>query len=89
MIIKSFFHLDCNPIIPECAFQCPKCIDEIRVNLKTLNGIKEVSLTEKKGVSLIEVEFDSEIITVEKLLKKLENLPSFYSGFFIPEIIST
>jgi hypothetical protein len=57
------------------------------MNLKAQNGIKEVSLTEKKGISLIEVEFDSEIITVESLLKNFENLPSFYFGFFIPELI--
>ena len=65
MIIKSFLHLDCNSIIPECAFQCPKCIDEIQMNSKAQNGIKEISLVEKKGISLIEVEFDSDMVTVD------------------------
>ena len=65
MSIKSFLHFDCNSIIPECAFQCPKCIDEIRMNLKAQNGIKEISLVEKKGISLMEVEFDSEMVIVD------------------------
>ena len=86
MIVNSFFHLDCNSIIPDCGFNCPKCIDEIRWNLKGKNGIKEVSLIEKEGISLMEVKYDQEIISVESVLMSFENLPSFYSGFFIPEL---
>ncbi|OFY77179.1 MAG: hypothetical protein A2V46_13070 [Bacteroidetes bacterium RBG_19FT_COMBO_42_7] len=87
MIINSFFHLDSNSIIPNCGFQCPECIDEIRINLKAKNGIKEVSLSEKECKSLIEIRYDPDIIIIESLLTSFENLPSFYSGFFIPELI--
>lgn len=89
MTKNSLFHLDCHPIIPECGYQCPKCIYEIRSILKAKNGISEVSLKQHKEISVIEVEYDPEITSIKDLIKELGNLPSFYSGFFIPGLIET
>jgi copper chaperone CopZ len=83
---KSFFHLDCNPIIPDCGFQCDKCVKEISSVLKAKNGIFEVTLMEQKNISVIAVEHDPETVRTTDLLKELERLPSFYSGKFIPEV---
>ncbi len=84
---KSFFHLDCNPIIPECGFQCDKCVKEISSVLKAKHGIFEVTLTEQKNISVIAVEYDPEIVRIADLLKEMVKLPSFYSDKFIPEVI--
>jgi hypothetical protein len=87
MIQISFFHLDCNQIIPECGYQCNKCIQEIRSILEAKHGILDVSLRKHKDISVIAVEYDSEIIDIKDLLKEFERLPSFYAGFFMPKLI--
>jgi copper chaperone CopZ len=83
---KTYFHLNCNPLIPDCGYHCDKCIGEIRTVLKEKDGVSEVSLTKHKNISLIVVEYESEIIKVGDLKKELESLPSFYAGKFIPEV---
>ncbi len=35
---RSAFDLDCNPVIPECGFKCPKCIQEIESTLTSMQG---------------------------------------------------
>jgi copper chaperone CopZ len=85
---KSLFHLDCNPIIPQCDYQCDKCVSEISAVLKEKEGVFEVTLTEKNKISIIAIEHDSQIISTSDLLKELKRLPSFYAGKFIPEAIT-
>jgi copper chaperone CopZ len=87
MTKNAFFHLDCNPIIPECGYQCQKCIKEIRSVLKAKNGIFKVSVRKNKDISGIAVEYDPETISIKDLIKELENLPSFYTGFFVLKLI--
>jgi len=87
MTKNSNLHLNCNSIIPDCGFQCSKCIDEIRLNLESKGGIIKVSLTEKEGISWITVEHNPEIMSVETLLKDFKNFPSFYSGYFVSELL--
>jgi len=84
---KSLFHLDCTPVIPDCGYQCLKCVEEIRSILEAKDGISEVTLTEHKNISVIAIEYDSDIIGIKDLQKELERLPSFYTGFFLPEVI--
>jgi len=48
MLVQNLFHLDCNPVIPECGYQGDKCIQEIRSVLKGMRGVSEVS-TGKHG----------------------------------------
>jgi len=55
MMKKSLFHLDCNPIIPDCGYQCIKCVEEIRSVLEAKDGVLEVTLTEHKNISVIAV----------------------------------
>lgn len=87
MMKKSLFHLDCNPIIPGCGYQCIKCVEEIRSVLESKDGVSEVTLMEHKNISIIAVEYESEIIGIKELEMELERLPSFYTGFFIPKAI--
>lgn len=87
MKMNSFFHLDCSSIIPECDYQCQKCIQEIRSVLKAKNGIFKVSVRKNKDISGIAVEYDPESIGIKDLTAELENLPSFYPGFFILKLI--
>jgi copper chaperone CopZ len=87
MKATSFFHLDCNPVIAECGYQCDKCVNEIRYVLKNKNGIFEVTLTEKQNISVIAIEYDSEIVKITDILNELGRLPSFYSDKFIPKVV--
>ncbi len=84
----SAFDLDCNPVIPECGFECPKCIQEIESVLTAINGVSKVYMeTEGQEQKLI-VEHDPTTATVEQLIEVFKGLPSFYEGFFIPTLIT-
>jgi hypothetical protein len=85
--MNTFFHLDCNSIIPECGYQCQKCIQEIRYVLKAKTGISKVSVRKNKDMSGIAVEYNPESISTKDLVRELESLPSFYSGFFALKVI--
>jgi hypothetical protein len=87
MINHSAFDLDCNPIIPECGFKCPKCIQEIESTLTAMQGVSKVYMEGEAEDGKLIVEHDPDIVTVEKLLDVFKTLPSFYEGFFIPALI--
>jgi hypothetical protein len=72
--------------LTECGYQCNICIQELSSTLKTKEGVFEAKMVSKEGISLIAVEYDSEIIGIEDLLNELRKLPSFYAEFFIPEV---
>ena len=84
---KSAFDIDCNPVIPECGFNCPKCIKEIEDTLTVMDGVSKVYMEGKAEDAKLIVEYDASIITVEQLIETLKKLPSFYKGFFIPNLI--
>jgi copper chaperone CopZ len=83
MTKNAFFYLDCNSIVPVCGYQCQKCIKEIRSVLKSKNGIFKVSVRKNKDMSEIAVQYNPKTIGIKDLIKELEDLPSFYTGFFI------
>ncbi len=87
MIVEKFFHLDCSPVIPECGYKCARCITEIRSVLGSQSGVSEVTLGKRGETSGIVVKHDTEAISVEDLLNVLCNLPSFYRGRFIPQVL--
>jgi copper chaperone CopZ len=82
---KSAFDIDCNPIIPECGFECSKCIQEIESVLTEMEGVSKVYMEDE--TKLI-VEHDPNLVKAEHLLDVFKTLPSFYKGFFIPKLIS-
>ena len=87
MITRSAFHLDCTPIIPECEFKCAKCLQEIESVLGKIQGVdKSYTEGEGKDTKLI-VEHDASNVTVENLMETFARLPSFYKGFFVPELL--
>ena len=89
MHIRSTFDLDCNPVIPECGFQCPKCIQEIESTLTSIQGVSKVYIEKEGEEQKLIVEHDPDIITVEQLIDVFKGLPSFYEGFFIPTVITS
>jgi hypothetical protein len=87
MIVETFFHLDCNPVIPECGYQCSRCIAEIRSVLGSCRGVSEVALGKRSGASGILVKHDAAAISAEELLTAFGSLPSFYRGRFVPQVL--
>jgi len=85
---RSAFDLDCNPVIPECGFKCPKCIQEIESTLTTINGVSKVYMEGEGEEQELIVEHDPTTATVEQLIDVFKGLPSFYEGFFIPTLIT-
>lgn len=87
MRVQKFIHLDCNPIIPECGYQCDKCIQEILSVFRGMAGVLEVSSGKRGEISGIVVKFDSEKTTEGHLMIAFSKLPSFYKGRFIPKVL--
>ena len=89
MVTRSVFHLDCTPIIPQCGFNCAKCLQEIKFVLEKIEGVKK-SYTEGEGENMkLVVEHDSSDVAAEDLKKTFRHLPSFYKGFFVPELLES
>jgi len=87
MMTRTAFEIDCNPVIPECGFACPKCVEEIRTTLTGIDGVTKVVMGEGAEEGKVIVEHDPAVATVDQLLAALRRLPSFYKGFFIPTAI--
>lgn len=87
MNFRSAFDLDCNPIIPECGFKCPKCIQEIESTLTSMQGVSKVYIEKEEEEQRLVVEHDPAAVTVEQLIAVFKGLPTFYKGFFIPTLV--
>jgi hypothetical protein len=70
-------------VIPECGFQCARCIEEVK---SVLGGTPGVSRFYREGDGVV-VEHDPSVIPVEQLLDTFRSLPSFYRGRFIPTML--
>jgi hypothetical protein len=46
---RTAFHIDCTAVIPECAYQCAKCIEEMESILTDVQGVRKF-YTEDNGV---------------------------------------
>ncbi len=86
---RSAFDLDCDPIIPECGFECPKCIQEIETILGSMESVSKVYMEGAAEDAKIIVEHDPAVASVERLIEAFKMLPSFYEGFFIPIVITS
>lgn len=83
MVIRSIFHIDCTGVIPECGFDCGKCVREIGLSLTNMKGVGDFN-TDGEGVT---IEYDSEVVTAEQLQDLLKRLPSFYESHFVPTLV--
>jgi copper chaperone CopZ len=88
MIIRTAVSLDCGPIIPECGFACPKCIQEIETTLTRKKGVSKVYIEGEAEKAKLIVEHDPAITNVDNLIEALKKRPSFYNGFFIPTVVT-
>jgi hypothetical protein len=83
MTSRIAFHLDCTGVIPECGFNCAKCIGEME---SVFGGTHGVSKFYREGDGVV-VEHDPSVIAVEQLLDIFRDLPSFYAGRFVPTVV--
>lgn len=84
---RSAFDIDCNNVITECGFACPKCIQEIESTLTGMPGVNRAYIEAEGEEQRLIVEHDPDTAPVEQLIDVLKTLPSFYEGFFIPTVI--
>lgn len=87
MIKRSVFHVDCCSIIPECQFQCAKCLQEIQSVLDKIDGVRKFYTRGEAENTKCIVEHDSSKVTVKQVIDTIERLPSFYKGFFVAELL--
>ena len=87
MLLQRSFHLDCHPVIPECGFQCDKCVEEIQSVLTGMDGVSEVSRGKLGDTDVIVVQYDSDAIEADDLINTFRRLPSFYNGRFAPSLL--
>ena len=83
MISRSVFQIDCTGVIPECGFECARCVQEIGSSLTGMKGVGKI-YTDGEGVT---IEHDSEAVTPEQLKEVLKRLPSFYESHFVPTMV--
>jgi len=88
MITRTAFDLDCNPVIPECGYNCSRCIQEIESTLSSKDGVSKVYMEGGAEVGPLIVEHDPTIAIVDQLIEAFKRLPTFYEGFFIPTVIT-
>ena len=88
MNIRSAFDLDCTALIPDCGFNCPKCIQEIESTLTAIHGVSKVYIEAEGQEQKLIVEHDPTAATLEQLIDAFKCPPSFYEGFFIPTLIT-
>ena len=81
---RSAFHLDCDAVIPQCGYECSKCIQELE---STLTGVQGVSSVYLEGDGIV-VEHNADTVTAKQLIGVFEALPTFYDGFFVPTMIT-
>ena len=87
MNTRTAFDVDCNSVIPECEFACPKCIQEIESTLTSKDGVSKVYEGEGAEEGKVFVEHDPAVATVDQLIEAFKMLPSFYDGFFVATAI--
>lgn len=80
---RSVFQIDCRGVIPECGFECARCVQEIGLSLTGMRGVEEF-YTNGEGVT---IEYDSKAVTAGQLQDLLKGLPSFYESHFVPTLV--
>lgn len=89
MTTRTAFDIDCNPVIPECEFACPECMQEIEATLTSMDGVSKVYMGDGPEEGKVFVEHDPAIASVDQLIEAFEMLPSFYDGFFVASAIES
>jgi copper chaperone CopZ len=84
---RSVFDIDCSPLLEECKFECPKCIEEIQSILTGVPGVSKAYIEAAGEEQRLVVEHDPDRASVEQLFEVLKTLPSFFEGFFIPRML--
>jgi hypothetical protein len=88
MSCRTAFHLDCTPMIPDCGFECDKCVAEIVSTLTRMQGVSRTYRDDEAAEARIIVEHNPTQVAVEDLTDALKSLPSFHEGCFVPTVAS-
>ncbi len=83
----SVFHLDCSELIPECGYRCGECINELRVRLHKMPGVRQFSTEGEGEKMLFVVEHDAATVSVEQLMGMFASLPTRHEGSFRPSLL--
>jgi len=89
MDVRTGFDIDCHGVIPECDFECSKCIAEIEATLSGMDGVSKVYMEGGAEEGRLIVEHDPGVATVELLIEAFETLPSFYEGLFVATVVES
>jgi len=81
---RSAFHLDCDAVIPQCGYECSRCIQELGSTMTAIPGVNSFYL-EGDGVV---VEHNADTVTAKQLIDVFKALPTFYDGCFVPTMIT-
>jgi hypothetical protein len=62
-------------------------VQEIQSVLGEIEGVAKSYIEDEEAGARLIVEHDPSKVTVEQLMDALRRLPSFYKGFFVPELL--
>lgn len=83
---RTVFDVDCSGVVAECGFKCPRCIGEIESTLTAMPGVCKAYIDKAGEEQKLIVEHDGGVVTAGQLVDVLKRLPSFYEGFFAPNV---
>ncbi len=87
MVHRSAFHLDCTALLPDCRFECARCLQEIRSVFTQIPGVDGLQMEGQGAQARLIVAHDPSRVTAEELVDLLKRLPSFHKAFFIPTLL--
>ncbi len=89
--VKRFefvFDIDCNDIIPECGFQCGRCVSELVTTFEKIEGVFSFHTEEDgKGTKII-IDHDRDKVSLDQLMSVFRRLPSQHKAKFEPTLLS-
>lgn len=86
--VEFVFDVDCNEIIPECGFQCDRCISELKTTFEKIEDVFSFRTEEEgKGTKII-IDHDRDKVSLDQLMSAFRRLPSYHTAKFEPTLLS-
>lgn len=89
--VKRFefvFDVDCNDIIPECGFQCGRCVSELVTTFEKIEGVFSFHTEEDDKSTKIIIDHDRDKVSLDQLMSVFRRLPSHQKAKFEPTLLS-
>jgi copper chaperone CopZ len=84
--MKVLIDVDCGQMPPECGFECGICTQKMKDAIEGLDGVLRFA---RHMNGQIEIEYDPDRITVERLLEVISGVPTGHKGSFLPSVSNT